>query len=170
VLPIIFLRFLSLRYERRRAELEAMVADKSNKDYFGDKKVLTDPDEYRNARAFIIPEDARWENIVKNARRDDILSHVDDILERLEDKYPDKLRGLLPRVYAASNLDAENLRGLINLFSKDVFKQDHGAEDLIGRVYEYFIGEFASSEGKRGGEYFTPSSIVKTLVAMLEPA
>lgn len=169
VLPIIFLRFLSLRYERRRAELEMMIADKSNKEYFGDKKVLTDPDEYRNARAFLIPEAARWENIVKNARQDEIRGHIDDILEGLENKYPDKLRGLLPRVFAASNLDAENLRGLINLFSKDVFRQDHGAEDLLGHVYEYFIGEFASSEGKRGGEYFTPSSIVKTLVAMLEP-
>ncbi|HEY3384033.1 MAG TPA: N-6 DNA methylase [Vicinamibacterales bacterium] len=61
------------------------------------------------------------------------------------------------------------MRGLINLFSKDVFGADHGGDDLIGRVYEYFIGEFASSEGKRGGEYFTPVSSVKTLVAMLEP-
>ena len=61
------------------------------------------------------------------------------------------------------------MRGLINLFSKDIFEADHGGDDLIGRVYEYFIGEFASSEGKRGGEYFTPVSIVKTLVAMLEP-
>jgi type I restriction enzyme M protein len=66
-------------------------------------------------------------------------------------------------------MSAESLRGLINLFSKEVFTLDHGGEDLIGRVYEYFIGEFASSEGKRGGEYFTPESIVKTLVAMLEP-
>ena len=84
-------------------------------------------------------------------------------------KYPDKLKGLLPRIYAGSNLDAVSVRGLINLFSKDIFEADHGGDDLIGRVYEYFIGEFASSEGKRGGEYFTPVSIVKTLVAMLEP-
>lgn len=61
------------------------------------------------------------------------------------------------------------MTGLINLFSKDIFKQDHGGADLIGQVYQYFIGEFASSEGKRGGEYFTPQSIVKVLVAMLEP-
>jgi len=66
-------------------------------------------------------------------------------------------------------MSREGVTGLINLFSKDIFKQDHGGEDVIGRVYEYFIGEFASSEGKRGGEYFTPSSIVRTLVAMLEP-
>ena len=100
---------------------------------------------------------------------DDIKIQLDNVLELLETTYPAQLRGLLPRIYAGSNIDAEDLRGLINLFSKDVFEQDHGGTDLIGRVYEYFIGEFASSEGKRGGEYFTPESIVKVLVAMLEP-
>jgi type I restriction enzyme M protein len=94
---------------------------------------------------------------------------LDDVLESLENQYPDKLKGLLPRIYAGSNMDAVSVRGLINLFSKDIFEADHGGDDLIGRVYEYFIGEFASREGKRGGEYFTPVSIVKTLVAMLEP-
>jgi type I restriction enzyme M protein len=168
VLPIIFLRFLSLRYEKRRAELEALIAD-SKSDYYGDKKALTDPDEYRSAGAFLIPEEARWDTIVKQAQADDIKVRLDNILELLEKEYRTKLQGLLPRIYAGSNLDAENVRGLINLFSKDVFKQDHGGSDLIGRVYEYFIGEFASSEGKRGGEYFTPVCIVRMLVAMLEP-
>lgn len=168
VLPIIFLRFLSLRYERRRAELEFMIAEPKS-EYHGDKKALIDPDEYRAAGAFIIPEEARWENIRKQAQADDIKVRLDNILELLEKTYPDKLRGLLPRIYAGSNLERESVTGLINLFSKDVFRQDHGGEDLIGRVYEYFIGEFASSEGKRGGEYFTPGSIVRTLVAMLEP-
>lgn len=168
VLPIIFLRFLSLRYDRRRAELEALLADKKS-DYFGDKKAIHDPDEYRRVGAFVIPEAARWENLRKAAQADDIKVKLDDVLESLENKYPDKLKGLLPRIYAGSNLDAVSVRGLINLFSKDIFEADHGGDDLIGRVYEYFIGEFASSEGKRGGEYFTPVSIVKTLVAMLEP-
>ncbi|MBF0423813.1 MAG: SAM-dependent DNA methyltransferase [Magnetococcales bacterium] len=168
VLPIIFLRFLSLRYERRRAELEALINDPKS-DYHGDTAALNDADEYRSAGAFIVPEAARWANIRESARADDIKVKLDDILDRLEKAYPTQLRGLLPRVFAGSNLDAENVRGLINLFSKDVFRQDHGGEDLLGRVYEYFIGEFASSEGKRGGEYFTPSSIVRTLVAMLEP-
>ncbi len=168
VLPIIFLRFLSLRYEKHRAELEALIADKKS-EYYGDKKALEDPDEYRSAGAFIIPIEARWENIRKDAQADDIKIKLDKVLEVLEKKYPEKLRGLLPPIYAGSNLSADGLRGLINLFSKEVFTLDHGGEDLIGRVYEYFIGEFASSEGKRGGEYFTPASIVKTLVAMLEP-
>lgn len=168
VLPIIFLRFLSLRYEKRRSELEFMIADPQS-EYHGDKGAVTDPDEYRAAGAFIIPEDARWENILKQAQADDIKVKLDNILELLEKTYPDKLRGLLPRIYAGSNLERESVTGLINLFSKDVFRLDHDGEDLIGRVYEYFIGEFASSEGKRGGEYFTPGSIVRTLVAMLEP-
>lgn len=168
VLPIIFLRFLSQRYDRRRAELGAFVADK-NSDYYGDKAAINDADEYRRVGAFIIPEAARWENIRKAAQADDIKVKLDDVLESLENQYPDKLKGLLPRIYAGSNMDAVSVRGLINLFSKDIFEADHGGEDLIGRVYEYFIGEFASSEGKRGGEYFTPVSIVNTLVAMLEP-
>ena len=173
VLPIIFLRFLSLRYERRREQLERLLADPKS-DYCTKNpevaaKVLDDPDEYRSAGAFIVPPSARWANIVKQAQADDIKVKLDNVLELLERTYPNKLRGLLPRIYAGSNLDAENLRGLISLFSKDIFKQDHGGEDLIGRVYEYFIGEFANSEGKRGGEYFTPSSIVRMLVAMLEP-
>jgi type I restriction enzyme M protein len=168
VLPIIFLRFLSLRYDKRRAELEFLVSEPKS-DYFGDNKALADPDEYRAAGAFIIPEEARWDDIRKHAQDDDIKVRLDNILELLENTYPEKLRGLLPRIYAGSNLERESVTGLINLFSKDVFRLDHGGEDLIGRVYEYFIGEFASSEGKRGGEYFTPLSIVRTLVAMLEP-
>jgi type I restriction enzyme M protein len=155
VLPIIFLRFLSLRYERRREQLERLLADPKSDYYTKNPKaaaqVLEDPDEYRSAGAFIVAPQARWENIVKQAQADDIKVRLDNVLELLEKTYPGKLRGL------------------INLFSKDIFKQDHGGEDLIGRVYEYFIGEFANSEGKRGGEYFTPSSIVRMLVAMLEP-
>lgn len=173
VLPLIFLRFLSLRYEHRRAELEVLLADPKS-DYFTEDEdvrntILEDADEYRSVGAFVVPEDARWDNIVKQAQEDDIKIRLDALLENLEKAYPERLRGLLPRVYAGSNMAPENLRGLINVFSKDVFKEDHGGEDLIGRVYEYFIGEFASSEGKRGGEYFTPASIVRLLVAMLEP-
>lgn len=169
VLPIIFLRFLSLRFEKRRAELERLISDPSS-DYHGDSAALEDPDEYRSAGAFWVPEVARWSRIAQDvARADDVKKQLDDILEAIEDAYPERLRGLLPRIYAGSNMDAEHLRSLINLFSRDIFRQDHGGEDVIGRVYEYFIGEFASSEGKRGGEYFTPGSIVRLLVAMIEP-
>lgn len=173
VLPIIFLRFLSLRYEERRAELERLLDDPSSEYYTTNpadrEAVLEDLDEYRARGAFVVPAEARWDALVLAARRDDLKSHLDDVLQVLEDAYPDKLRGLLPRIYAGSNLDIEDLRGLINIFSRSVFSQGQGGQDLIGKVYEYFIGEFANSEGKRGGEYFTPASIVRTLVAMLEP-
>jgi type I restriction enzyme M protein len=173
VLPIIFLRFLSLRYERRREELENLIADKSS-DYYTDdaavaESILNDPDEYRSASVFIVPKAAQWSTLIEQANDDDIKLKVDDALELLEKTYPEKLKGLLPRIFVGSNLSRESTTGLINLFSKDIFKQDHGGEDMLGKVYEYFIGEFASSEGKRGGEYFTPLSIVRTLVAMLDP-
>jgi type I restriction enzyme M protein len=168
VLPIIFLRFLSLRYEHRRTELQLQVREPESPLY-GDTRAVDDPDEYRSKNVFVLPEEARWHRIVEIARQDDIKLRLDNVLETVERAYPEKLRGLLPRVYAGSNMDAEDLRGLIALFSKDVFEKDHGGEDLLGRIYEYFIGEFASSEGKRGGEYFTPASIVRTLVAMLDP-
>lgn len=169
VLPIIFLRFLSLRYDQRRSELEKMVREERS-EYFGDTRAVDDPDEYRSQGVFVLPEEARWESIRKIANADDIKVRLDNILQKLEDTYPEKLRGLLPRIYAGSNLEREHVTGLINLFSKEVFQQDHGGADLLGRIYEYFIGEFASSEGKRGGEYFTPAGIVRLLVAMLEPA
>ena len=138
-------------------------------DYFGDTSVLEDPDEYRSANTFIVPVDARWSRIASEVRgRDDVKVELDRILKVMEDAYPDRLRGLLPPIYGGSNMAAHDLRALIDLFSKDVFSHGHG-EDVIGRVYEYFIGAFASSEGKRGGEFFTPASIVRTLVALLEP-
>ena len=148
--------------------MEGLIRDPSS-EYYADTAALDDPDEYRSAGAFVIPDEARWENIHAAAQADDIKIRLDNILRLLEDRFPDDLRGLLPPVYAGSNLDRENVARLINLFSKDAFSGKYGGEDLLGRVYEYFIGEFASSEGKRGGEYFTPRSIVQMLVAMLEP-
>lgn len=139
VLPIIFLRFLSLRYERRREELKHLIEDTTS-EYYNFTNALDDPDEYRAAGAFVVPTKARWDHIRDRAQADDIKVLLDDALELLEKTYPDKLRGLLPRIYAGSNLDRENVTGLINLFSKEVFAQDHGGLDLVGLVYEYFIG------------------------------
>jgi type I restriction enzyme M protein len=162
-----------MRYEKRRDDLEKLIADPQSDYHTEDpeeaRSTLEDPNQYRSVSVLIMPEKARWDYLRSKAQADDIKIILDDALQLLEDTYPDKLRGLLPRIYAGSNMSREGVTGLINLFSKDIFRQDHGGEDVIGRVYEYFIGEFASSEGKRGGEYFTPASIVRTLVAMLEP-
>ena len=172
VLPLIFLRFLSLRYEKRRAEIDDEIDDPESDLHTTDQQMMLlireDPDNYLSKQVFLVPEDARWDNIIKIARTDDVKLRLDNILAVLEKTFP-KLKGLLPAIYAGSNLDKENIAGLINLFSKDIFRFEAGGIDKLGRVYEYFIGEFASSEGKRGGEYFTPESIVKLLVAMLEP-
>ncbi len=171
--PLAFLRFLSIRFEKRRRELEEMVREPEGPYYTDDSRVATeiveDPDGYHSVGAFMVPEVSTWECILAHAQDDDIKVKIDDALEALERAYPEQLRGLLPRIFAGSNMDVENLRGLINLFSKQIFAEEHNGADLIGRVYEYFIGEFASSEGKRGGEYFTPESIVNCLVKMIEP-
>ena len=172
VLPLIFLRFLSLRYEKRLGEIDAEIADPKSDLHTTDKQlaleIREDPDNFKKKNVFLVPEEARWDNIVKIARADDVKIKLDNILALLEKTFP-KLKGLLPPIYAGSNLDKESVAGLINLFSKDIFRLETGGMDMLGRVYEYFIGEFANSEGKRGGEYFTPASIVQTLVAMLEP-
>ncbi len=139
VLPIIILRFLSLASERRRPG------------------------------ALPVPKAARWSELLAHAEDDDILVRLDNALEALEKAYPKRLGGLLPSIYAASHMERHNVTRLLHLFSGEVFTRGSGGEDLLGRVYEYFIGEFASSEGKRGGEYFTPACIVRLLVAMLEP-
>jgi hypothetical protein len=150
-----FLRFLSLRYEKRRSEIDAEIADpKSDLHTTDEQLALTlseDPDLYTSKQVFLVAEDARWDDIIKIARTDDVKLRLDNILALLEKAFP-KLKGLLPPIYAGSNLDKENIAGLINLFSKDIFRFEAGGIDKLGRVYEYFIGEFASSEGKRGGE------------------
>jgi type I restriction enzyme M protein len=172
VLPLLFLRHLSLKYERRREELERLTKDESS-EYFTDdpsiaQDILDDPLEYKKVGVFIVPETARWVYLVRHAQDDDIKLKLDRAMESLEAAYPE-LRGVLPKIYSGSNLDREGVSGLINLFSRDIFALDaDGGSDVLGRVYEYFITNFASTEGTRGGEFFTPRSIVCLLVAMME--
>jgi len=166
VLPLVFLRYLSLRFEERRDELQSKVQEP---DSYYTEADLKDPAEYRSEGAFLIPEEARWSYLVEHAQDDDIKVKVDRAMELLEQRY-DELDGVLPTIYAGSNLSRENLTNLINLLSRDVFAgQNDRQADVLGRVYEYFITNFASTEGTRGGEFFTPRSIVQVLVAMLEP-
>lgn len=173
ILPLLFLRYLSLKYERRREELEHLVKEERSEYFTSDpeiaREILNDPDEYKSKGIFIVPEKAQWSYLVSHAQDDDIKIKLDHAMELLEKTYPE-LRGILPKIYAGSNLSRENVSSLINLFSSDKFAADAGREsDLLGRVYEYFITNFASTEGIRGGEFFTPRSIVKLLVAMMEP-
>lgn len=173
VLPLIFLRYLSNRYELRRKVIVEMVSDSESMWYTDDEDVkqdiLADPDQYKSENVFIMPEEARWPHLIKNAKQPNIKEILDNAMKSIEQENPE-LEGMFPRIFQASNLPAENVAGLIEVFSREAFSaNDSRSVDVLGRVYEYFIGSFASTEGNRGGEFFTPSSIVKLLVAMLEP-
>lgn len=173
VLPLIFLRYLSNKYEQRRSQLEQMVKD-PNSDWFTEDKetqmvIVEDHDQYKAENVFVVPEDAQWSYIMSNAKQPNIKEILDHAMKRIEEENPE-LEGMLPRTFQGSNLPAENIAGLIEIFSREIFSaRASESVDVLGRTYEYFIGSFASSEGNRGGEFFTPSSIVKLLVAMLEP-
>jgi type I restriction enzyme M protein len=172
VLPLLFVRYLSLRYEQTYRQLQMELKDPQGA--YGElpaeavADLLNDPTLFTAKGVFVIPDEARWKYLRDSARADDIKLRVDTAMRLLEESHP-KLRGVLPRnLYANSNLTNDQMAGLINLFSKEKFAQENGA-DLLGRTYEYFISNFASTEGNRGGEFFTASSVVKLLVAMLQP-
>jgi type I restriction enzyme M protein len=170
VLPLLFIRYLTLRYEQRYHQLELVLKDQRSPYFTGDPEIdaetLADPVEYHSHNVFIVPPEARWSYLRQQARADDIKLKLDRAMKLLQETHP-KLNGLLPPIYANSNLTNEQVAGLINLFSKDLFNRGDGS-DVLGRAYMYFISNFASTEGNRGGEFFTPLSIVRLLVEMLE--
>lgn len=160
VLGLVFLKYISEAFEAHHAKLAL--------DDYADPE---DPEEYLAENIFWVPPEARWSNLRNKARDPNIGKIIDDAMEAIE-RVPanEKLKGVLPKNYARPTLNKEMLGDLIDLFSKiDMRGNATEARDLLGRVYEYFLSGFASSEGKRGGEFFTPRSVVKTLVAMLEP-
>ncbi|MBF57869.1 type I restriction-modification system subunit M [Halomonas sp. FeN2] len=160
VLGLVFLKYISEAFESYHTELA--------QDEYADPE---DPEEYLAENIFWVPIEARWTHLRNSARDPNIGKIIDDAMESIE-RVPanEKLKGVLPKNYARPTLNKEMLGDLIDLFSKiDMRKQQEDARDLLGRVYEYFLAGFASSEGKRGGEFFTPRSVVRTLVSMLEP-
>ena len=160
VLGMVFLKYISEAFEIHHAKLES--------DEYADPE---DSEEYLAENIFWVPQEARWTHLRDSARDPNIGKIIDDAMEAIE-RVPAnvKLKGVLPKNYARPTLNKEMLGDLIDLFSKiDMRKQQDNARDLLGRVYEYFLSGFASSEGKRGGEFFTPRSVVRTLVSMLEP-
>lgn len=156
-LGLLFLRYVSAAFEAKRAELA--------KDNLAD---LEDPEEYAAENVFWLPEKARWSRLAASAKANDIGIQVDDAMRAIEEQNP-SLQDALPKVYGRANLDRAIVTGLIELFTNLELHGSRSDFDLIGRIYEYFIGEFASSEGKRGGEFYTPKSVVSVLVEMLEP-
>ncbi|GAA0756120.1 type I restriction-modification system subunit M [Ideonella azotifigens] len=176
VLGLIFVKYISDTFTARTAELAARLRDPEDEYFYGeglsDEDIaaeLEDRDYYRAANVFWVPEGARWEALRAAAKQPDIGKRIDDALTVLEGENP-KLKGILDKRYARSQLPDGKLGELVDLVSTIGFGASASeARDVLGQVYEYFLGMFASAEGKRGGQFYTPASIVKTLVAVLAP-
>ncbi|OJU88181.1 hypothetical protein BGO17_04400 [Candidatus Saccharibacteria bacterium 49-20] len=155
VLGLIFLKYISDAFEVQREKAIADGFDPEDRDY------------YTADNVFWVPKEARWDTLVASAKQPTIGVLIDEAMDAVE-RDNSSLKGVLPKNYAREALDKRRLGELIDLFTNTTFKSDN-AKDLLGRVYEYFMGMFADSEGKHGGEFYTPRSIVKLLVDMLEP-
>lgn len=175
VLGLLFLKYISDAFYKRREELEALTRDPENEDFYvkDDKaraQILETKDFYKSAGVFYVPEKSRWEFLQTKTMQSDIGQVLDKAMEHIEDDNRAELEGVLPKIYTRTTLDHSVIGELVNIFSRISFDHNFDREkDILGRIYEYFLGQFASSEGKRGGEFFTPRSIVKLLVEVLEP-
>lgn len=158
IIGLIFLRYISAAFEARYKELV------NEKEGFEN-----DPDAYTEFNIFFLPKEARWETISAAAHTPEIGQVIDDAMRAIESSNH-KLRNVLPKNYASPDLDKKVLGEVVDIFTNDIDMSDaESSEDLLGRTYEYCIAKFAEKEGVGGGEFYTPSSIVKTLVAILKP-
>lgn len=157
VLGLLFLKYISDSFIEKYEALK--------KEAYGDPE---DRDEYVAENIFWVPKQARWSVIKENAKKPEIGKIIDDAMVAIE-KENAALKGVLPKIYAKPDLDKRRLGELIDLFSFKVGDKKSQEKDMLGRVYEYFLGKFASAEGKLGGEFYTPTSIVRLLVEMIEP-
>lgn len=157
-LGLIFLKYISDAFEARHAELLTE-----------DAAAAEDRDEYLAENIFWVPKEARWSHLQANAKQSSIGTLIDDAMRAIE-KDNESLKGVLPKDYARPALNKVMLGELIDLISGIALTEGNDkSKDVLGRVYEYFLGQFAGAEGKRGGEFYTPRSVVRTLVEMLEP-
>src|SRR5436309_325276 len=158
VLGLIFLKYVSDAFEERHQAIT--------------KESQADPedrDEYAAESVFWVPKPARWPYLQANAKQPTIGKLVDDAMEAIERENP-SLKGVLPKDYARPSLDKQRLGELIDLVGTiGLGDKENRSRDILGRVYEYFLGQFASAEGKKGGEFYTPRSVVRLLVEMIEP-
>jgi len=161
VLGLIFLKYISDAFEEQYEKLVAQKSEGADPE---------DKNEYTAEKVFYVPPSSRWKWIQGRAALPTIGKDVDDAMEAIEKDNPKSLRGVLPKVYAQEKLDKATVGGLINLISTAVLgTKEAQSKDVLGRVFEYFLGEFALAEGKKGGQFYTPSSVVRLLVEMLEP-
>jgi type I restriction enzyme M protein len=178
VLGLIFLKYISDAFDERHAYLSRAVDDPDD-EYFlpsatrnrsdAVARLVEDPDEYRAQNIFWVPPEARWQHMKAQAKQPTIGQLVDDAMSGIERDNP-ALKGVLPKDYARPALDKQRLGQLIDLISNiKIGDKTSRAKDVLGRVYEYFLSQFASAEGKKGGEFYTPRCVVRLLVEMLEP-
>jgi type I restriction enzyme M protein len=173
VLGLIFLKYISDTFTAKRDELKNTLSDPDSPDFIPDaafrEELLESRDEYTAEGVFWVPPEARWEAIAESAGQEGIGRRIDQAMELVEKQNP-TLHGVLPKDYATRPLDPRRLAELVNLVGQiPLAANSHGDKDVLGRVYEYFLGKFASAEGKGGGEFYTPESVVKLLVEMVEP-
>ena len=162
VLGLIFLKYLSGSFEEHFAKLQAGLGDYAGSD-------PEDKDEYKAENIFYVPPESRWPHLVAQAKQPDIGKFADAAMDAIEKENP-SLKGVLPKVFARQNLDPASLGGLIDLVGNIALGDAKSrSADVLGHVFEYFLGEFALAEGKQGGQFYTPRSIVELLVMMLEP-
>ena len=160
VLGLIFLKYISDAFEEQYLNLVSQIADGADPE---------DKNEYIAEKVFYVPPSSRWKWIQGRATLPTIGKDIDDAMDAIEKDNP-SLRGVLPKVYAQEKLDKASLGGLVNLVgSATLGTKEAQSKDILGQVFEYFLGEFALSEGKKGGQFYTPQSVVKLLVEMLEP-
>ena len=160
VLGLIFLKYISDAFEEVHARLEDELAQGADPE---------DPDEYRADNVFWVPQEARWTHLKEQARQPTIGQSVDEAMALIERDNP-ALKDVLPKDYARPTLDKQRLGQLIDMISNIIIGgEDARSRDALGRVYEYFLSQFANAEGKKGGEFYTPRCVVKLLVEMLEP-
>jgi type I restriction enzyme M protein len=160
VLGLIFLIYISEAFEAKHTELDGQRAEGADPE---------DPDEYRAESIFWVPKEARWSYLKASAPQPTIGTTVDDAMGAIERDNP-SLKGVLPKDYARPGLDKQRLGQLINLVSDiGLGSPADRARDILGRVYEYFLAQFASAEGKKGGQFYTPSRVVRVLVEILAP-
>lgn len=157
VLGLLFLKYVSDAFEELYEQLKA--------DEWADEE---DRDEYAAENIFFVPQEARWSFIKDNAKKPEIGQLIDKAMIAIEKENP-SLTGVLPKNYARPELDKTRLGETIDLFSFKVGDKESRSKDILGRVYEYFLTKFAASEGKNGGEFYTPSSVVRLIVEMLQP-
>ncbi|MBP2453010.1 class I SAM-dependent DNA methyltransferase [Mycolicibacterium lutetiense] len=178
ILGLVFLKYVSDAFDERRETIRAeLAADGMDESQIED--LIDDSEEYHGYNVFVVPPNAQWDFLAENAKGKpatdgEVAKNIGQLIDEAMDavmKANPTLVGTLPRLYNRDNIDQRRLGELIDLFNSARFSRqgEHRARDLMGEVYEYFLGNFARAEGKRGGEFFTPPSVVKVIVEVLEP-